>query len=628
MTQKNTVIQPQRPQGGGGMGAGPMGGGMGGSVVKAKDVKGTLKKLLKLLRPYYVAILFVLIFAIASTVFTVVGPKILGEATTILVTGMMAKITNSGSIDFTEIGRIISLLITLYIISALFAYIQGFIMTKVANNVTYNLRRDIASKIERLPFSYFDKNNYGSVLSHITNDVDAINNSLSQGITQVITSTTSIIGILYMMFSINWQMSMVGLMVLPLSFGLIGVMMKFSQKYFKSQQKSLGLVNGQVEEMYSNHVIVKAFNGEKQAVADFSTYNNELYDSAWRSQFFSGMMQPIMSFIGNFGYVIVSILGGYYAAQGTLTIGAIQSFIQYMRSFTQPIAQVAAQSNALQSTLAASEKIFALLEQAEEMPDPENALSTSEIKGEVGFAHVKFGYNPEEKIVINDFKARVNAGQKIAIVGPTGAGKTTMVKLLMRFYDVTEGAILVDDLDIRQFKRNDLRQLFGMVLQDTWLYNDTIRENIRYGRRDASDEEVYQAAKMAQVDHFVQTLPDGYDLVLNEESSNISAGQKQLLTIARAILANPKVLILDEATSSVDTRTEILIQKAMDHLMEGRTSFIIAHRLSTIRNADLILVMNLGDIVESGTHEELLEKGSFYAKLYNSQFDEGEEELA
>jgi len=628
MTQKNTVIQPQRPQGGGGMGGGPMGGGMGGSVVKAKDVKGTLKKLLKLLRPYYVAILFVLIFAIASTVFTVVGPKILGEATTILVTGMMAKITNSGSIDFTEIGRIISLLITLYIISALFAYIQGFIMTKVANNVTYNLRRDIASKIERLPFSYFDKNNYGSVLSHITNDVDAINNSLSQGITQVITSTTSIIGILYMMFSINWQMSMVGLMVLPLSFGLIGVMMKFSQKYFKSQQKSLGLVNGQVEEMYSNHVIVKAFNGEKQAVADFSTYNNELYDSAWRSQFFSGMMQPIMSFIGNFGYVIVSILGGYYAAQGTLTIGAIQSFIQYMRSFTQPIAQVAAQSNALQSTLAASEKIFALLEQAEEMPDPENALSTSEIKGEVGFAHVKFGYNPEEKIVINDFKARVNAGQKIAIVGPTGAGKTTMVKLLMRFYDVTEGAILVDDLDIRQFKRNDLRQLFGMVLQDTWLYNDTIRENIRYGRRDASDEEVYQAAKMAQVDHFVQTLPDGYDLVLNEESSNISAGQKQLLTIARAILANPKVLILDEATSSVDTRTEILIQKAMDHLMEGRTSFIIAHRLSTIRNADLILVMNLGDIVESGTHEELLEKGSFYAKLYNSQFDEGEEELA
>lgn len=627
MTQKQTVNQNQRPQSGGGMGHGPMGG-MGRSVEKAKDAKGTLKKLLKLLRPYYLAILFVLIFAIASTVFTVVGPKILGEATTVLVTGMMAKITNSGSIDFTEIGRIISLLITLYLISALFAYIQGFIMTKVANNVTYNLRKDIAAKIERLPFSYFDKNNYGSVLSHITNDVDAINNSLSQGITQVITSGTSIIGILYMMFSINWQMSMVGVLVLPFSFGLIGVMMKFSQKYFKSQQKSLGMVNGQVEEMYSNHVIVKAFNGEKQAVADFSKYNNELYDSAWRSQFFSGMMQPIMSFIGNFGYVIVSILGGYYAAQGTLTIGAIQSFIQYMRSFTQPIGQIASQSNALQSTLAASEKIFALLEQAEEMPDPENALSTADIKGEVGFAHVKFGYNPEEKIVINDFKARVSAGQKIAIVGPTGAGKTTMVKLLMRFYDVTEGAILVDDLDIRQFKRNDLRQLFGMVLQDTWLYNDTIRENIRYGRRDASDEEVYQAAKMAQVDHFVQTLPDGYDLVLNEESSNISAGQKQLMTIARAILANPKVLILDEATSSVDTRTEILIQKAMDHLMEGRTSFIIAHRLSTIRNADLILVMNLGDIVESGSHEELLEKGGFYAKLYNSQFDEGEEELA
>jgi len=626
MTQNKKIEAPKRPQGpmGGPMGGGPMSMGPG---EKAKDAKGTLKKLLKYLSPYYVGLIFVLIFAIASTVFTVVGPKILGEATTVLVKGMMAKITNSGSIDFTEIGRIITLLIFLYLISALFTYIQGFIMTKISNNVTYNLRKEINSKIERLPFAYFDKHNYGEVLSHITNDVDALNMSLSQGITQLITSVTSIIGVLYMMFSINWQMSLVALGVLPVSFGLIAIIMKTSQKFFKDQQKYLGMVNGQVEEMYSNHVIVKSFNGEKQAVANFSQYNDELYDSAWKSQFFSGMMQPIMSFLGNIGYVIVAILGGYFAAQGTLSIGSIQSFIQYMRSFTQPIAQIASQSNALQSTLAASEKIFKLLEEGEETPDPVDALPIADIKGDVGFAHVKFGYNPE-KIVINDFKAHVNAGQKIAIVGPTGAGKTTMVKLLMRFYDVTDGAILVDYLDIRQFKRNDLRTMFGMVLQDTWLYNDTIRENIRYGRLDATDEEVYQAAKMAQVDHFVQTLPDGYDMILNEESSNISAGQKQLMTIARAILANPKVLILDEATSSVDTRTEILIQKAMDVLMEGRTSFIIAHRLSTIRNADLILVMNLGDIVESGSHDELLAKGGFYANLYNSQFDEGEEELA
>jgi len=626
MSQNTKIEAPKRPQGpmGGPMGGGPMSMGSG---EKAKDAKGTLKKLLKYLSPYYVGLIFVLIFAIASTVFTVVGPKILGEATTVLVKGMMAKITNSGSIDFKEIGRIIELLVSLYVISALFSYIQGFIMTKISNNVTYNLRKEINSKIERLPFSYFDRHNYGEVLSHITNDVDAINMSLSQGITQLITSVSSIIGVLYMMFSINWQMSLVALGVLPVSFGLIGLIMKASQHYFKDQQKYLGMVNGQVEEMYSNHVIVKSFNGEKQAVANFSQYNDELYNSAWKSQFFSGMMQPIMAFLGNIGYVIVAILGGYYAAQGTLTIGAIQSFIQYMRSYTQPIAQIASQSNALQSTLAASEKIFALLEQPEEEPDPVEALPISDIKGDVAFAHVKFGYNTE-KIVIKDFKAQVNAGQKIAIVGPTGAGKTTMVKLLMRFYDVTDGAILVDYLDIRQFKRNDLRKMFGMVLQDTWLYNNTIRENIRYGRLDATDEEVYQAARMAQVDHFVQTLPDGYDMILNEESSNISAGQKQLMTIARAILANPKVLILDEATSSVDTRTEILIQKAMDVLMEGRTSFIIAHRLSTIRNADLILVMNLGDIVESGTHEELLAKGGFYANLYNSQFDEGEEELA
>jgi len=620
MSQNQKPIEPKRQSGG--MGGGPMM--MGGKVEKAKDVKGTTKKLLKLLKPYSIALLFVLIFAIASTVFTVVGPKILGQATTILVEGMMKKITNSGSIDFTGIGNIILQLIILYLISAIFAYIQGFIMSKVSNTVTYKLRKDLASKIERLPFSYFDKHTYGEVLSHITNDVDTINNSLSQGITQLITSFTSIVGILIMMFSINWQMSVVGVLVLPLSFVLIAFVFKSSQRFFKDQQKYLGMVNGQVEEMYSNHVIVKAFNGEEQAVANFAKYNDELYDSAWKSQFFSGMLQPIMAFIGNFGYVAVSILGGYFAAQGTLSVGSIQSFIQYMRSFTQPIAQVAAQSNALQSTLAASERVFALLEQAEEEPDPINALPVDEIQGNVGFAHVHFGYNPE-KIVINDFTARVEPGQKIAIVGPTGAGKTTMVKLLMRFYDVTQGAILVDDLDIRQFKRNDMRSLFGMVLQDTWLYNDTIRENIRYGRLDATDEEVYQAAKMAQVDHFVQTLPNGYDMILNEESSNISAGQKQLMTIARAILADPKILILDEATSSVDTRTEILIQKAMDNLMVGRTSFIIAHRLSTIRNADKILVMNLGDIVETGTHDELLKKGGFYANLYNSQFEQDEE---
>jgi ATP-binding cassette subfamily B multidrug efflux pump len=617
--QKN-IEAPKRPAGG--MGGGPMM--MGGKVEKAKDVKGTTKKLIKLLKPYTIALFFVFLFAVASTVFTVVGPKILGQATTILVEGMMKKITNSGSIDFTRIGNIILELVILYLISAIFGYIQGFIMSKVSNTVTYKLRKDLASKIERLPFSYFDKHNYGEVLSHITNDVDTINNSLSQGITQLITSFTSIVGILIMMFSINWQMSVVGVLVLPLSFVLIAFVFKSSQKFFTDQQKYLGMVNGQVEEMYSNHVIVKAFNGEEQAVANFAKYNDELYDSAWKSQFFSGMLQPIMAFIGNFGYVAVSILGGYYAAQGTLSVGSIQSFIQYMRSFTQPIAQIAAQSNALQSTLAASERVFTLLEQAEEEPDSEYALPIDDIQGNVGFAHVNFGYNPE-KIVINDFTARVQPGEKIAIVGPTGAGKTTMVKLLMRFYDVTQGAILIDDLDIRQFKRNDMRSLFGMVLQDTWLYNDTIRENIRYGRLDATDEEVYQAAKMAQVDHFVQTLPNGYDMILNEESSNISAGQKQLMTIARAILADPKILILDEATSSVDTRTEILIQKAMDNLMVGRTSFIIAHRLSTIRNADKILVMNLGDIVETGTHDELLQKGGFYAKLYNSQFEQDEE---
>lgn len=619
---QNQKQQPRRMAGPGPMGHGPMGGGSG---EKPQNTKDSLKKLGSLLKPYRFRIVLVVIFAIASTVFTVLGPKILGNATTILVEGLMAKITNSGSIDFEEIGKIIIFLLGLYALSSALSYIQGFIMTRVANDVTYNLRERIHAKVDRLPLKYFDTHNYGEVLSHITNDVDAINNSLQQGLSQMISSVVSIIGILIMMFSINWQMSLVGILVLPISMGVIGVIFKGSQKYFKAQLASLGIVNGQVEEMYGNHVIVKAFNGEKQAVEVFNKANDDLYDSAWKSQFFSGLMMPLMNSIGNLGYVAISIMGGYYASIGAITIGSIQSFIQYMRSFTQPIAQMASQSTALQSTLAATEKIFKLLEEEEEVADPSDALDKSYIQGHVGFAHVKFGYNPE-KTIINDFKASVQKGQKIAIVGPTGAGKTTIVKLLMRFYDINEGAILIDDLDIRQFKRNDLRQSFGMVLQDTWLYHDTIRENIRYGKLDATDEEVHQAAVMAQVDHFVQTLPEGYDMILNEDSSNISQGQKQLLTIARAILADPKVLILDEATSSVDTRTEILIQKAMDTLMENRTSFIIAHRLSTIKNADLILVMNHGDIVEQGNHETLLKANGFYAKLYNSQFEPEETE--
>lgn len=607
--------QPRRM--GMGMGHGPMGGGSG---EKPQNTKDSIKKLGSLLKPYRFRIILVVIFAIASTVFTVLGPKILGNATTILVEGLMAKITNTGSIDFEQIGSIIITLLGLYLLSAALAYVQGFIMTRVANDVTYNLRQRIHAKVDRLPLKYFDTTNYGEVLSHITNDVDAINNSLQQGLSQMITSVVSIVGILIMMFSINWQMSLVGILVLPVSMAVIGIIFKGSQKYFKAQLASLGIVNGQVEEMYGNHVIVKAFNGEKQAVEVFNKANDDLYDSAWKSQFFSGLMMPLMNSIGNLGYVAISIMGGYYASIGAISIGSIQSFIQYMRSFTQPIAQMASQSTALQSTLAATEKIFKLLEEEELVADSENYPSAQNIEGNVKFDHVKFGYSAD-KVIVKDFVADIKKGQKIAIVGPTGAGKTTMVKLLMRFYDVLEGSILVDGHDLRDFRRNDLRHVFGMVLQDTWLYNENIRENIRYGNLNASDEDVYKAAKMAQVDHFVQTLPEGYDMVLNEDSSNISQGQKQLLTIARAILADPKVLILDEATSSVDTRTEVHIQKAMDVLMEGRTSFIIAHRLSTIKNADLILVMDHGDIVEKGNHEELLEANGFYAKLYNSQFE-------
>lgn len=608
----------------------PMGGGHGMMMPgeKAKDFKGTFKKLVAYLGKYKTAVTFVILFAIGSTIFNILGPKILGEATTKVFEGVMDMIAGTGEgIDFNFIGRIIIILIILYLISALFAYIQGHIMSNVSMKVTYNLRRDISEKIHKLPLKYFDKKNYGEVLSHITNDVDAISNSLNQSLTQIITSVTSIIGIMVMMFTISWQMTLVALCVLPLSFIFIMLVVKKSQKHFVSQQESIGHVNGHIEEMYSSHTVMKAFNGEEESLKKFDEHNEKLHDATWKSQFLSGMMMPIMNFIGNLGYVAICILGGYLAVNGRIAVGDIQAFIQYMRQFTQPIAQVANISNVLQQTAAAAERVFEFLAEEEEPADTTKPANVSRIQGAVRFENVKFGYNPE-KTVINDFTASVKPGQKVAIVGPTGAGKTTIIKLLMRFYDIQEGAILIDGTDIRDFTRNDLRSMFGMVLQDTWLYNNTIRENIRYGKLEATDEEVYEAAKAAQVDHFIRTLPDGYDMVLNEEASNVSQGQKQLLTIARAILSNPQILILDEATSSVDTRTEILIQKAMANLMKGRTSFVIAHRLSTIRDADLIFVMKDGDIIEQGTHDELLAQGGFYESLYNSQFSEGEEEAS
>ncbi|OXM17017.1 ABC transporter ATP-binding protein [Paenibacillus herberti] len=611
---------------------GPMGGGPGGPGMmmpgeKAKDFKGTFRKLISYLGPYKIAVAFVILFAIGSTIFNILGPKILGEATTKVFEGVMNVISGTGDgIDFGFVGQIMIILVSLYIISALFAYIQGYIMSNVAMKVTYNLRRDISEKIHKLPLKYFDKKNYGEVLSHITNDVDAISNSLNQSMTQIITSVTSIIGILIMMLTISWQMTLVALCVLPLSFILIMLVVKKSQKHFVAQQESLGHVNGHIEEMYGSHMVMKAFNGEEQSLQKFDEHNEELYKSAWKSQFLSGMMMPIMSFIGNLGYVAICILGGYLAVNGRISVGDIQAFIQYMRQFTQPIAQVANISNVLQQTAAAAERVFEFLAEEEEPADTTTPASASHVKGSVTFENVHFGYNPE-KSVINNFTASVKPGQKVAIVGPTGAGKTTIIKLLMRFYDIQDGAIMIDGTDIRDFARNDLRSLFGMVLQDTWLYNNTVKENIRYGKLDATDEEIYAAAKAAQVDHFIRTLPDGYDMVLNEEASNMSQGQKQLLTIARAILSNPQMLILDEATSSVDTRTEILIQKAMANLMKGRTSFVIAHRLSTIRDADLIFVMKDGDIIEQGTHDELLAQDGFYESLYNSQFSEGEEEV-
>ncbi len=607
----------------------PMGGGKGKVVQeKAKDFKGTTKKLIQhYLSKYKIAIIIVILFAIGSTIFTIVGPKILGNATTEIFNGLIGKLSGGSGIDFGKIGQILLTLLGLYLLSTVFSFIQGFTMTGVAQKITYQLRKDIVAKINRLPMNYFDKKTHGEVLSIITNDIDTVSQNLNQSITQIITSICTLIGILIMMFSISWQMTLVSLVILPLTIIVVSIVVKKSQKYFKSQQDYLGHVNGQVEEVYSGHNIVKAFNGEEKARQTFQKANEELYHSAWKSQFLSGLMHPIMNFIGNVGYVGVAILGGYLAVKGTITVGNIQSFIQYNRQFTQPINQIAQVSSMLQAMVAAAERVFVFLEENEEVVDIPNPVSIEGIKGDITFDHVHFGYNPD-KIVINDFSAKVKEGQKIAIVGPTGAGKTTMVKLLMRFYDVNSGAILIDGHNIKEFNRGELRKLFGMVLQDTWLFSGTIKENIKYGKEEATDAEVIAAAKAAHVHHFIKTLPNSYDMVLNEESSNISSGQKQLLTIARVILADPKILILDEATSSIDTRTEIQIQAAMDHLMEGRTSFIIAHRLSTIKNADLILVMNHGDIVEQGTHEELLEKGEngFYYNLYNSQFENFSEE--
>lgn len=601
---------------------GPMGHGpMMAAGAKAEDFKGSLKKLLKYIGRYKISIGVVLIFAVASTIFSIFGPKVLGKATTQLFQDVMGMITGTvDSVNFTYIGEIILFLLGLYIVSALFSYLQGYIMSGVSMKVTYELRKNISQKINRLPLRYFDNKSYGEVLSHITNDVDAISQSLNQSITQIITSITMIIGILAMMLTISWQMTLVALLIVPLSGGFMMVIVKKSQKYFMAQQEYLGHVNGHIEEMYGSHVIVKAFNGEKDSVKTFDGYNNTLYHSAWKSQFLSGILQPVMNFIGNLGYVAICILGGYLAIQGKITVGNIQAFTQYVRQFTQPISQVANISNILQMTVAAAERVFNFLEEEEETPETEHPASVKGAKGAVEFRHVNFGYLPN-KTIINDFSVKIEPGQKVAIVGPTGAGKTTMVKLLMRFYDTTRGQILVDGVDIKDYTRDDLRSLFGMVLQDTWLYHATIAENIRYGKLDATDEEVVQAAKTAQAHHFIRTLPDSYQMVLNEETSNVSQGQKQLLTIARAVLADTKIMILDEATSSVDTRTEILIQKAMDNLMRGRTSFIIAHRLSTIKNADVILVMRDGDIVEQGSHEELLAKNGFYASLYNSQFE-------
>jgi ATP-binding cassette subfamily B protein len=586
----------------------------------ARDFKGSMLKLVDYLGAYRIGILITIIFAVASTIFTILGPKILGRATTKLFEGVLDMIAGTGGIDFDFIGQILLTTLILYLASALFSFIQGWIISGISMDITYRFRKDISEKINRMPFKYFDNTSQGEVLSRITNDVDTVSQTLNQSLSQIITSLVTVVGVLIMMLTISWQMTLVALTIIPLSMLVVVLVVRQSQQYFSQQQEYLGHVNGHVEEMFGGHLVIKAFNGEAESIAKFSELNDTLYESAWKSQFLSGLIMPIMRFVGNLGYVGISILGGYLAIQRTITVGDIQAFVQYVQAFTRPITQIANISNVLQQTAAAAERVFEFLEEEEEVPEVKKPIIPDQIQGHVVFSNVQFGYDPDN-IVIKDFSADVQPGQKIALVGPTGAGKTTMVKLLMRFYDVNQGSILVDGTDIKQYKREDLRCMFGMVLQDTWLFNDTIMENIRYSRPGASDEEVIQAAKAAHVDHFVRTLSDGYDLVLNEEASNISQGQKQLMTIARAIVLDPSMLILDEATSSVDTRTEVLIQEAMDKLMKGRTSFIIAHRLSTIRNADWILVMNEGDIVEQGKHDELLKQDGFYAELYNSQFD-------
>ncbi len=606
-----------------GRGRGPRPGGPVAGMLKgerARDFKGTMVKLFKYLGRYRLPMIIVMFVAAGSTVFLILGPKILGNATTELFNGVLAKIAGTGNIDFIAIRNILLEVAGLYVLAALLSYIQGWIMAGISMDITYRFRRDISEKINKMPLKYFDGTNHGEILSRVTNDVDTVSQTLSQSLTQIITSVTTVIGILIMMLTINWIMTLAAIVIVPLSLAVIGFIVSKSQIYFTQQQDYLGHVNGHVEEMFGGHVVVKAFNYEKKSVDRFDTYNNTLYDAGWKSQFLSGMLFPIMNFISNLGYVAVSILGGWLAISNAITVGDIQAFLQYVRNFTQPMTQIANVSNVLQQTAAAAERVFEFLDENEEIKETENPIQLPVVQGRVDFQHVRFGYNPDT-VVIKDFSASIKPGQKIAIVGPTGAGKTTMVKLLMRFYDVNSGAILIDGHDIREFTRQDLRELFGMVLQDAWIYNGTIMENIRYGRPDATEAEVITAARAAHVDHFVRTLPEGYNLMLNEEASNISQGQMQLLTIARAILANPPMLILDEATSSVDTRTEILIQEAMDELMKGRTSFIIAHRLSTIRNADLILVMDHGDIVEQGNHEQLLARNGFYAELYNSQFE-------
>ncbi|WP_322006815.1 ABC transporter ATP-binding protein [Clostridium butyricum] len=594
--------------------------GMGGGKVKAKNFKGSMKKLFNYLFKYKFSVILVILFAIGSTAFSIIGPKILGNATTEIFNGIMSKLSGGSGIDFTKISRILITLLVIYLISAVFSFIQGFIMTGVSQKLTYRLRKEMIEKIDRMPMNYFDRRTHGEVLSRITNDIDTLNQSLNQSMTQIITSITTIIGIVFMMCTINVIMTCTIVLIVPISLIFITFIAKKSQKYFKEQQDYLGHVNGQVEEVYGGHNIVKVFNGEEDAINRFNTDNETLYKSAWKSQFLSGLMQPIMMFISNIGYVAVAILGGFFAIQNKISVGDIQSFIQYTRSFTQPLAQIAQISNMIQSIAASSERVFEFLEEEEEVQFADNPESIENIEGNVEFRNVKFGYYPD-KTIINNFSLKVNEGKKVAIVGPTGAGKSTIIKILMRFYDINNGDILIDGKSIYNFNRRDLRKLFGMVLQETWLFNGSIKENIRYGNLDASDEEVHNAAESAEADEFISTFHEGYDMILNEEVSNVSQGQKQLLTIARAILKNPKILILDEATSSVDTRTELKIQKAMDTLMEGRTSFIIAHRLSTIKNADIILVLKDGDIIEQGNHEELMAMNGFYTNLYNSQFE-------